>query len=245
MFIGCMLVTDPTKGNVKLAEIQEQMDKEELAEVQEGKSKDELPTMGWKRAFIHPAFWFFFISLVFVQLFGNVLVTDVPYIAETVFGIGNDESAWAISLFSITAGVGGIVIGFMSDKIGPYKSTMILGIADGILILLLVFAGHDSWMFFVIICAIQGFTYNGMTTLNPVMIMDSYSDKDFGVVMGGMAVAYTIVGVVGPQIGLELPFLPLIIVSGVLSIIGGIFAKFSAKSLNKYYEKTGSACRVR
>jgi OFA family oxalate/formate antiporter-like MFS transporter len=246
MFISCMLVTDPTKGDARaMSEIQEEAERKEIEDAMEGRGEDARPTMKWKKAFTHPAFWLFFVSLVFIQLIGNLLVTDIPYLAENNYGVSNADAAWVISAFSIAAGAGGVVIGYISDRIGPYRATFWLGIVDGALLLLLILIGRDSFMLFGIMCVIQGFTYNGMTTLNPVMIMDSYSSDDFGIVMGGMAVAYTIVGLAGPQIGLEFAFVPMIIICAALSIIGGWFARASGRSLNRYYRSVDSKCEVR
>ena len=100
-------------------------------------------------------------------------------------------------------------------------------------------------MFFGVMCAIQGFTYNGMTTLNPVMLTDSYAAEDLGITMGCMAIAYTVVGVAGPQLGLVVAFVPMVVICAVFSIIGGLLSKMSCKSLNKYYRSIGSKCQVR
>ena len=100
-------------------------------------------------------------------------------------------------------------------------------------------------MAYAAICIIQGFTYNGMTTLNPIMITDSYSPKDLGTVLGLMGISYAIVGAIGPQIGLSVPFVPMIILCAVLSIIGGMLAKMAGRALNKYYRAEGSKCAVR
>lgn len=233
MIVCCLLVTDPTKGNKELAaKLQEEAEaSEEL--LKNGKK----PTMGWKKALTHPAFWILFISVIMIQLIGNVLITDTSILAESIYGVTATEAALIVSLFSISAGVGGVVVGFVSDKIGPYKTTMILGVADGILLGILAMTGAGSYMAFAVIVTIQGFTYNGITTLNPVMMTDSYRDKDLGTTMGFMGIAIIIVGIIGPQLGLSVPFVPMLIVCAVLSIIGGILAIVARNMLNKYYAK--------
>lgn len=236
MVICCLLVTDPTKGNKELAEkIQEEA---EAAEAEEAlKKTGKKPTMGWKIALRQPAFWLLFVSIIMIQLIGNVLVTDVSILAESVYGVTAAKAAFLVSVFTISAGVGGVVVGFVSDKIGPYKTTMILGVADGILLGILAITGAGSYMAFAVIVTIQGFTYNGITTLNPVMMTDSYRDKDIGTTMGLMGIAIIIVGIIGPQLGLSVPFIPMLIVCAVLSIIGGVLALVARNSLNRYYVK--------
>lgn len=246
MFICSMLISDPTKGNKELMhKIQEEAEAEEAAEAVSGKTDETLPIMRWKKVFTYPAFWYFFISLIFIQVIGNVLITDISVLSTKNFDVSSADAAWVVSAFNIGAGLGGIVIGYISDKIGPYKTTFLLGIVDGVLLLILAITGSGSFMVFAVMCIIQGFTYNGMTTLNPIMLTDSYAAEDLGITMGAMGVAYAIVGSVGPQIGLAVPFVPMIVVCAVLSIIGGFLARMSGKSLNKYYESIGSQCRVK
>jgi MFS family permease len=246
LFAATMLVHDPTRGDRKLvAQIQKQADEEEYAAAIAGKTEETLPTMRWKKAFTHPAFYYIFFSIVTIQMIGNVLVTDIPVLGERVYDVSEMDSAWVVSAFGIGAGLGGIVIGFLSDKIGPYRTTFWLGIIDGILLLGFVLLGADNFMAFGVICVVQGFTYNGMTTLNPIMITDAYSAKDLGTMMGFVAISYAVVGAVGPQIGLSMPFVPMIICCAVLSVVGGFLSKLASSAFNKYYTAQGSKCVVR
>lgn len=244
LFVCCLLVKDPTKGDKELqAKLQAEADEEEAAAIQKAEAKQ--PTMGWKKAFTHPALWMVFFSIILIQLIGNVLITDISVIGESTYGVSETQSAWVVSAFNIGAGIGGIVIGFISDKIGPYLTTFYLGIIDGILLAILAFAGAGSFTLFAVICVIQGFTYNGITTLNPIMMSDSYDARDLGTVMAFTGIAVIIVGVLGPQFGIMLPFAPMLQICAVSSIIGGILAALAAKSLRKYYKSIGSGCVIR
>lgn len=246
MFVCCMLVTDPTKGDKELmAKIQEDAEAAELAEALEGKADDALPTMRWTKALRHPAIWILFVSVILIQMFGNVLVTDISEIAKTAYGVSAADAAWVVTAFAIGCGVGGIVVGIISDKIGPYRTTFWLGIIDGILLIILAIIGVHSFMMFAVICVIQGFTYNGMTALNPIMITDAYAARDLGIMLSIIAVAYAIVGTLGPQLGLSISFVPMLIICAVCSIVGGYLSSFARKSMAKYYESIDSKCVVR
>lgn len=246
MFICSLLIYDPTKGDKKMMqEIQKEADEEELLEAVEDKSAETMPTMRWKKTFTYPAFWYFFFSLILIQVIGNVLVTDISYLAVENYNVSDTDAAWVVSAFAVGAGIGGVVIGYISDKIGPYKTTFLLGIVDGVLLLIMAIAGSGSFAVFAVMVIIQGFTYNGMTTLNPIMLTDSYAVEDLGITMGVMGVAYAIVGTIGPQLGFAVPLVPLLIICAIMSIAGGILAKLSAGSLNKYYRNHNSKCIVR
>ena len=246
MFVCCLLIVDPTKGDKEaLARAQEEAEAEEAAEAVAGKTEDQLPSMGWKKALTHPAFWVLFISIICIQMIGNLLITDISALAKSQYGVTAATAALLVSAFSIGAGVGGVVIGFISDRIGPYRTTFWMGIIDGVLLLILAIAGQGSFMAFAVVCVIQGFTYNGMTALNPIMMTDSYAAKDIGTTMGFMGISYMIVAVLGPQLGFSVPFVPMLIICGALCIIGGFISKLACSLLNKYYKSIGSKCIVR
>ena len=246
MFICTMLVTDPYKGDKELmAKVQEEADEQELEEAMAGRSLEERPSMRWKRALLHPGIWILFVSVILIQMFGNVLVVDISEIAQSTYDITAARAAWIASAFAIGCGVGGIVVGIISDKIGPYRTTFWLGIVDGVLLIILAMVGAHSLTVFIIICIVQGFTYNGMTALNPIMITDAYDARDLGIMLAVIAVAYGIVGTIGPQLGLEVPFIPMLLICAVCSILGGFFSSFAKKSVNKYYNSIDSKCQVR
>lgn len=246
LFAATMLMPDPTKGNRELQKkIQEEADAAEAAETLAGKETETLPTMRWKKAVRHPAIWLVFISIIAIQMIGNVLVTDIPSLSDKIYGIDEMGSAWAVSGFSLGVGIGGIIIGWMSDKIGPYRTTYWLGIVFGVLLALFAIFGAKSFMVFAVVCIAQGVAYGGMTTLNPIMITDSYHIDDLGIMLGVMGLSYGVVGAIGPQLGLSLPFIPMIVGCAVLCVVGGILARMACTSLNKYYKAENSKCVVR
>ena len=244
MVIGSLLVKDPTKGNVELmSKIQKEADAEEQAEALKGKV--EIPSLRWKKALKNPGIWFLLISMILIQMFGNLIVSDNVYIATTYFGVSSTTAAYSATVFSVACAIGAIVIGVISDKLGPYRTTFWLGIIDGVLLLVLALLGTGNFTVFVVMVAIQGFTYNGMCTLNPIMLTDSFHPDDLGAMMAIIGVAYTIVAIIGPQLGLSVSFVPMLIICAVCSVVGGFFSKFAAGSLNKYYKNIGSQVVVK
>lgn len=244
MVIGSLFIKDPTKGNAELmSKIQKEADEAELAEALKGKT--EIPSLRWKSSLRHPGIWLLVISMILIQMFGNVIVSDNVYLATTHYGVSSTVASYATIVFSVACAIGAIVIGAVSDKLGPYKTTFLLGIIDGILLVILALMGTENFTLYVIMIAIQGFTYNGMATLNPVMLTDSFHPDDLGAMMAIIGVAYTVVAVIGPQLGLSVPYVPMLITCAVCSVIGGILSRSAARSLNKYYEKIGSKCTVR
>ena len=244
MVVAAAFVKDPTRGNAELvSEIQKAADETEQAEGLAGKIQ--IPDMRWKMSLRNPAVYIILISMILIQMFGNAITSDSVYMATTYYGVSSTAAAYSATVFGLACAIGAVVIGLISDKIGPYSTTMWLGIFDGILLVVLALAGTEHFAFFIIIVAVQGFTYNGMCALNPIMMTDSFHPDDLGAMMAIIGVGYTIVGIIGPQIGLDMPYIPMLIFCAVCSVVGGILSKVAAGSLNKYYERQGSKCRVK
>lgn len=225
LFVCSIFITDPTKDGA----------------VAEDETLDSgRPSMTWKKMLTHPGFYLMSLSIFTIQMIGNVLITDAAYLAESVYQATPAQAAYGVSLFSIAAGIGGVVVGFVSDKMGSYKTTAILGILDGILLAILAIAGASNFTVFLVILAIQGFTYNGITTLNPVMATDAFGEKELGICIGFLGIASMAVSFVGPQLGLSIPFVPMIGICAVLSVIGGVLVVFAKKTFNSYYKSIGS-----
>ena len=186
-----------------------------------------------------------FASICLIQVIGNMITSDGVVLAEDVFGVDTMTSAWMASAFGVGGAAGGIAIGILSDRFGPFIITFWLGIIDGILLVAMAAAGTSSYMVFLVFCVIQGFTYNGMTAINPIMCTDAFDIKDLGVMMSIVGVGYVVSGVIGPQLGLSVSFVPMLIICAAASIIGGFLSIMSRKSLNKYYERIGGGCSVR
>lgn len=244
MVVGSIFINDPTKGDKELmSRIQKEADEKEQAEALKGKT--EIPSLRWRASLKQPGIWLILISMILIQMFGNVVVSDNVYLATTNYGVTSTEAAFAATIFSVACAVGAVVVGILSDKMGPYRTTFLLGIIDGVLLLILALLGTGSFVFYVAIVAVQGFTYNGMCALNPIMLTDSFHPDDLGAMMALIGVAYTVVAVIGPQLGLSVPLVPMLIICAVCSVVGGFLSKAAAKSLSGYYERKGSRVEIR
>lgn len=238
MFVCSLLIIDPTKGDKKLAE---ELDAESAAfDAENAGDMPERPGMGWKKVIKHPSLYLFMLSIILIQLIGNLLVTDASVLAEGTYGATATQAALCVSLLNIGAGFGGIICGILGDKLGHFKTTMLLGIFDGVCLLIMAGIGGHSLMAFMVIVFIQGFTYNGITALNPAMVTEAWGSQDLGTTMGITGIAIIIVAIIGPQLGLMVPFVPMLVLCAIASIIGGLLAIATVKSVNKYYKNIGS-----
>lgn len=226
MLIGVLLIQIP--GNVDQAN----EDEEDVAAADNGAD------MNWKQMIKHPSFYLLFITIVFVMMIGNVLASDAAYIAENNLGTDSVKSAFIVSVFNIGACVGGIIIGIIADKIGPFKTTAYTAVFNAVVLVIVALAGLSSYTVFAAAVAVMGLTYNGMSALNAVMITEGYGARNLGVNMGILGISIMIAGIIGPQLGLALPAAMVFIVCAVLSILGAVSVLGAVKSLNRHYGKT-------
>lgn len=245
MFICCMLVWDPTAGDKQLAE---KLDAESAAVDAAAAAENpvpERPSMPVKKIIRHPSIYLYIISIICIQLIGNLLVTDASVIAVGTFEATATQAAFCVSLLNIGAGFGGIVCGAIGDKLGHFKTTLLLGVFDGVFLAIFAFLGNGGIAVFMAVSFIVGFTYNGITALNPAMITEAWGEESLGTTMAIGSVGTIIVAIVGPQLGLMVSFAPMMIICAAASVVGGLLAIAVAKSANKYYKNIGSDVTIR
>ena len=242
MLICGLLIWDPSKGNKKLAE---QMDEESEQLGAEFTPPAERISMPIKKVVRHPSIYIYIISIILIQLIGNLLVTDASALATMTYAITEAKAALAITMMNIGAGFGGIICGFMGDRVGHFKLTFWLGVLDGVLIVILGLMGLKTFGMFVALCTIQGFTYNGITALNPAMNTVAWGEKSLGTTMAMSAIGTIIVAFIGPQLGFMVSMRSMLLICGLASAVGGILALLVAKTCTSYYKSVGSDVVVR
>ena len=193
--------------------------------------------MDWKKLFRHPSFYLLLLMAILVQMIGNVLASDAAYMAETTLGITTVQASFVVSVFSIGAIFGGILVGYMADKIGPFKATAFTSLFNALVLLLVGLFGMNSYALFATSVAVQGLTYNGVSAVLAVIVTESYGAKNLGINMGIVGIGQMIVGVLGPQFGLMFPAGTVFVCCAGFSALGAVFAFLTRNSVNGYYKR--------
>lgn len=141
----------------------------------------------------------------------------------------------AMAWYAIFNGLGRIVWGTVSDKIGRRKAIIIMTFFQGIIMLLIyhVFIKFGIAAGFIAGASIIGFNFGGNFALFPAITADFFGNKTVGRNYGWMFTAYGIAGIAGPQLagffkdsattssGPSIWMAPFII-AGVACLLGGI-----------------------
>ncbi len=105
----------------------------------------------------------------------------------------------AMALYAIFNGVGRIIWGTVSDKLGRKTSIFLMCLFQGIIMLLFYKMGSTALMLTIGACII-GFNFGGNFALFPAVTADYFGNKNVGLNYGFIFVSYGIAGVIGPQI---------------------------------------------
>ncbi len=130
-----------------------------------------------------------------IQLFG----IDALKAAGLTATAASAAAGTAMALYAILNGLGRIIWGMVSDKIGRKTSIFLMCLLQGIIMLLFYKMGGTVITLIIGACII-GFNFGGNFALFPAVTADYFGNKNVGLNYGFIFVSYGIAGVIGPQI---------------------------------------------
>ena len=104
-----------------------------------------------------------------------------------------------MALFAILNGLGRIIWGAVSDKLGRKLSITAMCLFQGVMLLAFYKLGGSTIGFIVGACII-GFNFGGNFALFASATADFFGNKNVGLNYGYVFLAYGVAGIVGPQI---------------------------------------------
>ena len=133
-----------------------------------------------------------------IKLFGIDALEYNGLTAREAAVIGGMAMAW----YAIFNGLGRIVWGMVSDKIGRKNSIIAMTLIQGVIVLMTyhVFITYGFTSGFVVAACVIGFNFGGNFALFPAITADFFGNKRVGSNYGWMFTAYGIAGIIGPQL---------------------------------------------
>ena len=196
-----------------------------------------------------PQFYMLFITFVFSALAGLMVIYCIKLFGidaltysklgslnpsnpefKTTMNWASSIAGTAMAIYAILNGLGRIIWGVVSDKIGRRTSIFLMCLLQGVIMLLLFRLGSTTATF-IVAAAIIGFNFGGNFALFPAATADFFGNKTVGKNYGFVFFAYGIAGIAGPQIagvfkdaaqGAETPgaWLTPFIIAGIACIVG-------------------------
>ena len=131
-----------------------------------------------------------------IKLFGiDALQLGGEFTKDSAGIIAGTAMAW----YAILNGLGRIVWGTVSDKIGRKKSLFAMCLLQGIIMLLFYNLGMSEYGLIIGACII-GFNFGGNFALFPAATADFFGNKNVGTNYGWVFLSYGVAGIAGPQI---------------------------------------------
>ena len=155
-----------------------------------------------------PQFYLIFLTFVFsagAGLMSIGLMKLYPMEALQANGLSAIEAsaiagtAMAV-FFSLANGIGRIVWGMASDKLGRKTSIIIMTATQGIIVILFTFMAGNEYLLYLGATLI-GFNFGGNFALFPTITADTFGAKNVGLNYPWVFLAYGVGGIAGPILG--------------------------------------------
>jgi MFS family permease len=153
-----------------------------------------------------PQFYMLWVTFLFSAIAGLMVIyciklfgIDALKAAGMTAAAASAAAGTAMALYAIFNGLGRIVWGTVSDKLGRKTSIFLMCLFQGIIMLLFYKMGGTVITLIIGACII-GFNFGGNFALFPAVTADYFGNKNVGLNYGFIFVAYGIAGVIGPQI---------------------------------------------
>ena len=190
--------------------------------------------ISWKKVLTLKSFWFIFIGAAAASVFVMGIQSGFVLISANALDISNAKGAWLYTVLAISMGGSGIVVGWISDRVlGPVKiivtTILLLAIIDALFVII---PGSNYGIYFLLVVMV-GVVTGSINTLIPVIFMEAWGNKYFGINFGMFQCAGMIASFIGGQIAIQEPVINFFIIGAVVMIIGAVIFTFSGRALNK------------
>jgi MFS family permease len=204
-----------------------------------------------KEMLFSPQFWMIWFCFMSGAMAG-LMVTGVIKLFSTdalqVTGSTADQAKAAAAMaygvfFALANGLGRILWGMISDRIGRKKSIFIMCLTQGIAMLTFFFVAKNLGLLYLW-CIFLGFNFGGNFALFPAMTADFFGNKSVGANYGWMFTSYGVGGILGPVIAGKFAdkvpagalvaekygaWMPAFMIAGILCIIAAIVIQVTQK----------------
>ena len=144
---------------------------------------------------------FLFSAMAGLMVIGNIKLFGIDALKATGMDIkiASAVTGTALAWLAILNGLGRIIWGTVSDKIGRKMAIFLMCLFQGIIMFLFYKMGSNPTTLIIGACII-GFNFGGNFALFPAVTADYFGNKNVGLNYGYIFVSYGIAGVLGPQI---------------------------------------------
>jgi len=200
---------------------------------------------GWKKMLKTSQFYRVWMVFIFSALSGLMVIYCIKLFGVDALKFNGMDAAdaaiiggTAMAWYAIFNGLGRILWGMVSDKIGRKNAIVAMTLFQGIIVLMTyhIFIHFGFSTGFIFAASVIGFNFGGNFALFPAITADYFGNKNLGNNYGWMFTAYGIAGILGPQLagwfkdsaagsGAPNVWMTPFIIAGVACILGAIIMK--------------------
>ena len=181
-------------------------------------------------------YWMILLVFIFSAMAGLMTIGIIKLFGiDALMASGMDQAVASATagtamavFYALANGIGRIVWGWVSDKIGWKHAVVLMTALQGLTMLVFFWMGQTQYLLYLG-AAIIGFNFGGNFALFPVSTADLFGAKNVGKNYGYVFLAYGIAGIIGPimagrfgdsvaEQGVE-AWLPAFLISGVLCLV--------------------------
>ncbi|MBN1364589.1 MAG: OFA family MFS transporter [Syntrophaceae bacterium] len=236
IFLGSLVMIDPPQGYVPAGWTPPQATTKSAASGMVNFDSKEMMTT--------PQFYMTWLTFLFSAMAGLMVIGNIKLFGIDALkakgievAVASAAAGTAVAWLAILNGLGRIVWGTISDKLGRKMSIFLMCLFQGIVMLLFYKMGSTAFMLIIGACLI-GFNFGGNFALFPAITADYFGNKNVGLNYGYVFFSYGIAGVLGPQIAAHFKdaakgsgdpsvWLTPFVIAGVACLLGAVITLIS------------------
>lgn len=202
-------------------------------EVLDATAEGSLIDVSWKKLLTLKSFWLIIVAQIIFTIMTSGIQGNFVLLTVDIIGTTEANAAWIYTVFSLVMGCGGLIVGWVSDKVlGPVKIIAIASIAGAVMTAVFIFADINSTGMYIVFVAVIGMAIAATSTLIAVVLMNAYGSKNFGINFGLIQCGPLVGSFIGPQLAIR-ESMTFLTVGAVSLLVAGVLFLISAKALNK------------
>jgi len=192
------------------------------------------------------SFWMLWVMYLFGEAAGLMVISQASPMGQEVAKLSKEAAAAAVGLLAIFNGLGRILWGWVSDRVGRVYTLVamfLLLAAD----MFLVLPRAASYGTFVTGIALAALSFGGYLALLPALTADYFGTKNYGLNYGWMFTAYGAASIFGPGVIARVKeatgnYTAALYIYAALALIGVILALLTRPPVPK--EEAGSSTKA-
>lgn len=192
----------------------------------------------WKQTIKTSGFWLMSLCFAVNSILVMGVSSNMSLLAQDALGCSTAQGAWMYTLFSIFGGVGGFIVGSISDKFGSMRTWVFALFVTCVVVIGVALFGLNIYALFIFaFCVVTGLMMGAMQTLLVAGLMDGFGKKNFGTNFGLIQVLGAVGTIAGSELSVSVPTQTYMTIAGASSGVAAVLGILSIIAINRVRNK--------